>query len=113
MNAVDDPQEEPPAALFRRWVHAHEEDHDDVSVYRPTGYAFPPARGRSGVEFRTDGTFVDHPIGRGDAPASVPGFWHAQDERRITLSFPGTGRPERVVEIVTCDPEVLRLRHPG
>ncbi|MFI9237956.1 hypothetical protein [Streptomyces sp. NPDC053079] len=106
------PQEpaRPPGALFRRWVHSREEDGDGVTVYRPGGYAFPPARGRRAMEFAADGTFVDHPIGRGDAPDSVRGSWHTEDGRHLALSFPGIGRPGRALEILACDPTVLRLR---
>ncbi len=39
-----------------RWTHSFEEDHDGISVYRRDDFAFPPARGRRGVEFRPDGT---------------------------------------------------------
>jgi hypothetical protein len=59
------------------WTHSAEEDHDGISVYRRDDYAFPPARGRRGVEFRADGTFVPLMIGRGDAPQAWPiaGRW--------------------------------------
>ena len=29
--------------LAKRWAHSFEEDHDDVEVYRPFDYEFPPA----------------------------------------------------------------------
>jgi hypothetical protein len=58
-----------------RWTHSFEEDHDGISVYRRDDFAFPPARGRRGVEFRADGTFVERLIGRGDAPEEHLGQW--------------------------------------
>jgi hypothetical protein len=62
--------------LDGRWTHSFEEDHDGVSVYRREDFAFPPARGRRGVEFGSDGTFVEWMIGRGDAPeAGAAGRW--------------------------------------
>ncbi|TCC32387.1 hypothetical protein [Kribbella sindirgiensis] len=65
-------------APLGHWTHSAEEDHDGISVYRRDDYAFPPARGRRGVEFRADGTFVEYAIGRGDAPeARAAGRWQA------------------------------------
>ncbi|MFF4224000.1 hypothetical protein ACX9I7_03530 [Streptomyces sp. L500] len=101
---------EPPPALFRSWIHSREEDSADVSVYRPADHPFPPSRGREGMEFAADGTFVDHPIGRGDAPDSVPGVWQTKDGVRLTISFPTAGRPGRELEIVSCDESALRVR---
>jgi hypothetical protein len=60
-----------------RWTHSFEEDHDGVTVYRRDDFAFPPARGRRGVEFRADGSFTDWLIGRGDAPEGKAGRWSA------------------------------------
>jgi hypothetical protein len=71
-----------------RWTHSFEEDHDGISVYRPDDFAFPPARGRRGVEFRPDGTLVEWAIGRGDAPEARPGGrWDAAG--RITGATQG------------------------
>ncbi|MEU0198190.1 MULTISPECIES: hypothetical protein [unclassified Streptomyces] len=102
---------EPPSELFRAWVHSHEEDHEDVRVYRPDDFPFPPARGRRGMEFRPDGTFVDQPIGRGDAPDSVPGRWRFVPDRHVVLTFQGA-RPDRELEILRCDEDVLHVRSP-
>ncbi|TWD82791.1 hypothetical protein FB561_3934 [Kribbella amoyensis] len=46
-----------------------------MTVYRRDDFPFPPARGRRGVEFRADGTFVEWLIGRGDAPEPHTGEW--------------------------------------
>ncbi|MEU4484588.1 hypothetical protein [Streptomyces purpurascens] len=100
---------EPSSDLFRSWIHSYEEDHEDVRVYRPDDYPFPPARGRRGMEFAPDGTFVDHPLGRGDAPAAVPGRWRLVADRHIALTFDGA-RPDRELEIVRCDASVLHVR---
>ncbi len=101
---------EPPKELFGRWIHSFEEDTPGVAVHRPPDFAFPPARGRRGLEFAADGTFVDHPIGRGDAPDTFRGVWHSDDGRRFTVSFPGTARPGRTLEVLFCDGRVLKLK---
>ncbi|MFI6038959.1 hypothetical protein ACIBBD_33460 [Streptomyces sp. NPDC051315] len=98
-----------PAALFRAWLHSYEEDHDDVTVFRPEDHPFPPARGRRGMEFAPDGSFADHPVGRGDAPDTVRGRWRAVGDRRVAVSFEGA-RAGRVLEIVRCDEDVLEVR---
>ncbi|MGW1344154.1 hypothetical protein ACWCOV_24135 [Kribbella sp. NPDC002412] len=85
-----------------RWTHSFEEDHDGITVYRPDDFAFPPARGRRGVEFRPDGTLVEWVIGRGDAPEARPdGRWDASG--RITGGLQGAGR------IVTAEPGRLEI----
>ena len=49
-----------------------------MTVYRRDDFAFPPARGRRGVEFRPDGTFTELQLGRGDAPEpAAAGRWSA------------------------------------
>ncbi|MFE9497070.1 hypothetical protein [Streptomyces collinus] len=106
-----------PPDLFRSWVHSFEEDAGDVTVYRPAEYPFPPARGRGGMEFGPDGVFVNHPVGRGDAPEAVPCRWRLLAERRLAVRCPRSvgGDWERELEIVHCGDDVLRVRwtHPG
>ena len=41
--------------LLGAWSHSHEEDHDDVRVFRHAEYSFPPSRGRLGFELLPDG----------------------------------------------------------
>ncbi|MEU4212387.1 hypothetical protein AB0F13_20705 [Streptomyces sp. NPDC026206] len=101
---------EPSSSLFQSWVHSFEEDADGAAVYRPADYPFPPARGRRGLEFARDGTFIDHPIGRGDAPDTVPGHWQLAEGRLLTVSFPAAERPDRRWEILHCDEHVLKIR---
>ena len=83
-----------PPELFRRWVHAHEEDDGDVRVYRPAGYNLPPARGRRGLEFRPDGELLVYGPGPADKPVASP------------------GRMEDI-EIVSVEPDRLTLRWHG
>lgn len=70
------------------WWHSFEEDHDDVAVYRPDGFGFPPARGRRGLEVGPDGTVVELGLGRDDTPsrvesdaAAAPEVLHVDDDR--------------------------------
>jgi hypothetical protein len=99
-----------PKAIFRRWVHSFEEDAGGVAVYRPADYDFPRARGRGAIEFRPDGTFIDFMIGRGDAPLEVRGRWQEEGPGRARVTFDGSARPARVLEIVHCDDKMLKVR---
>jgi hypothetical protein len=99
-----------PAGLVQRWMHSFEEDSEGVAAYRPSDYPFPPARGRGGMEFTADGTFIDRPVGRGDAQDTVVGHWELTEGRRLTVTLPGSGRPGREFEIVHCDEHALKLR---
>jgi hypothetical protein len=85
---------DPPPELFRRWVHAREEDEGDLRVYRPAGSDLPPARGRRGIEFRPDGEMLVYAPGPADKPTASP------------------GRMEDV-EIVSVEPDRLTLRWRG
>ena len=88
--------------MLGRWTHSFEEDHDGISVYRRDDFAFPPARGRRGVEFRPDGTLVEYAIGRGDAPEARPaGRWDAGG--RLDRGSSGTG------QIVKAEPDRLEI----
>ncbi|QDQ90960.1 zinc metalloprotease [Rhodococcus sp. WB9] len=83
-----------------RWRHSFEEDHDGVRVYRPAEFDFPRARGRGGIEFRPDGSFVDWAIGRGDANEAREGTWVPADDGRLEVTTAaGDSRTVRVVRL--------------
>lgn len=99
-----------PKEIFQRWGHSFEEDAGDITVYRPADYSFPRARGRSGIEFRSDGKFVDHVIGPADASRGIDGHWEIDGLGRAQVSFEGKDRGPRVLEIIQCDAKVLKVR---
>lgn len=99
-----------PNSIFRRWQHSYEEDAGDVQAYRPFEYPFPPARGRTGIEFRPDGQFVRWVIGPGDAPEAVPARWREQEENSRVVVSGAQQQEETVLELVECTDEVLRVR---
>ncbi len=98
-----DPGSAPSTHLFKRWVHVREEDHDGVAVYRPAGSDLPPARGRDEIEFRPDGSFVDHPIGRGDAPDDRPGTWSRRADGALEVSTEAGAQRVLHPTLVTAD----------
>jgi hypothetical protein len=98
-----------PEELFRRWMHAHEEDDGDVRVYRPSGYALPPARGRRGLEFKPDGELLVISPGPADRPQTSAGRWEPAGERRALVTLPAADAPAEL-EIVSLEPDRLAVR---
>ncbi|MFC9556975.1 zinc metalloprotease [Rhodococcus sp. NPDC056960] len=96
------------AALDGRWGHSFEEDHDGLRVYRPAGFDFPRARGRGGIEFRPDGSFVDWTIGRGDAGEPREGTWVSADDDG-SLEVTTAAGESRIVRVVRLDGDRLEL----
>lgn len=91
--------------LFQRWTHSYEEDTSGQKIFRPTGYDFPPSRGREGFEVRKDGVFIRHAIGRADYPEKVEGRWKMKGKDRVIVDLPSTS----VFELTIISIEKNRL----
>lgn len=104
--------EELPADILRHWVHSHEEDTEDVEVYRPSEYAFPPSRGREGFEFREGGEFMYYGIAPADGNLEQPGHWHLERPNKVRLDLDlGHDRGNSfTLDIVSHDSETLRVK---
>jgi hypothetical protein len=98
----------PVEQLCQRWGHSFEEDREGIVVYRSFDFDFPRARGRDGIEFRPDGSFIDWGIGRGDASEARPGTWRPADHDRVEVTT--ASGDKRVMEIVRISPDRLELR---
>jgi hypothetical protein len=92
-----------PRELMRRWIHSHEEDTDDLRVYRPDDWDFPPARGRRGFELRPDGDLRLYGPGATDRPESTAGAWASSGAGRLRLG-------DEELEIVSAEPDRLVVR---
>ncbi len=92
----------------RVWLRSPEEEQGPVRVYRGEEFAFPPARGREGMQFRANGTFELISIGRGDKPGKDQGQWRTlpDDPTRITVSIDGATLEFRIIEV---SGSILRL----
>ncbi len=66
--------------LFQKWWHNHENDKDDVQTFRPEGYNLPPGRGRTGIEFKKDGTFINYDIAPTDGTLIERGSWETKNK---------------------------------
>jgi hypothetical protein len=102
-----------PKEIFQNWVHSYEDDTGDIKVYRTSNYAFPPARGRAGMQFKPDGTFTDWDIAPADGHQSISGHWRIERPGHVHITFDDKSRPPWVLEILSIDTEMLKVRrHP-
>jgi len=96
-----------PRLLYRRWVHAHEEDTDREMVFRPAEVELPPSRGRVAFELRPDGTFAESGIGPTDRSQAARGRWELEGGERILLGEGAPGGVPRVLRIASLDEDRL------
>jgi len=96
--------------LEGRWLHAHEEDGQAGTVFRPDSHPLPPSRGRSGYVFRGDGTLLRVGPGPADRGASAPGTWTLDASGRLTIRVPGA--PDEVLQIESLEADRL-VAKPG
>lgn len=78
---------------FGTWMHSHEEDKDPNAEwlsYRPGNYAFPPARGRSGIIVQKDGRFALIGPSAVDGRDTSWGSWNKIDSGTLAIKIEGT-----------------------
>jgi hypothetical protein len=97
--------------IFKVWIHSHEEDTENVKVYRQAGYPFPPARGREGFEIKENKEFVQYKIGPDDRPQTLLGHWEAENPKEIKVSFKDPEYNSFTFYIESIDEEVLKIRN--
>ena len=96
--------------LYGTWVHSHEEDADGLEVYRPAGFPFPPARGRSSFTLGPDGAGSTGSPGPVDRGTQAPAQWELAGTELSVLPVGDTAvAPERF-DVVAIEPERLTLR---
>jgi hypothetical protein len=96
--------------ILRGWAQSHEEDTQDVSVYRPVGYDFPPSRGRMGFEFREGGELTYYGIARADGSKQSSGRWTIEGSNQVRIDVDNERIQSFVMEVVSCDDETLKVR---
>ncbi len=95
-----------PPDLAGSWVHSHEEDHDGIEVYRPAGYPFPPARGRTSLTLKPDGSARSGSPGPDDRGVAADGTWQLADSLLTVRSAGHTAR----FDVLAVDRDQLTLR---
>ena len=96
-----------PQALEGSWTHSHEEDQDDVQVWRPSDRPLPPARGRFSFTLHPDGSAVAGTPGPDDrGRTSDDGTWQLEGDV-LRVRCPGWAA---AYEVVAVDQDRLGLR---
>lgn len=104
------PEEIDSRLLCNRWLHSHEEDTADQTVFRPASFKFPPARGRDGFELRPDQSMIELRIGPTDRIEEVPGKWRLDGESRLLFYEQSSPNPARVMQIISADQDRLIIK---
>ncbi len=89
-----------------RWTHVHEEDHDDVWVFRPAGTALPPARGRASLLLDAGGDATAGYPGADDRGVTDEGSWSLAGDLLTVTGAAGT----TTYQVVSSRPDRLELR---
>ena len=84
--------------LLKRWVHSHEEDKGDRIVYRTSEFAFPPARGRTGMTLASNGHAEFEGPGPVDRGVKTSGSW-VLEGNLLTISAPGWSKAFEVESV--------------
>ena len=95
--------------LCQSWVHSYEEDTDTESVYRPAGFAFPPARGRTGFEFLTDKSCKLLGIAPADGSEVTDGTWEIEGEDILYIRI-NRKDTSQVLTVASIDHDRLAIR---
>jgi hypothetical protein len=97
--------------IQKSWLHSMEEDTEEIIVYRPEGYPFPPARGRIGFEFLAGGYLIYHGFGPADEPLLQHGRWEQPGQSRIVISIdePGKLTFEETWHVNVCNEDRLEI----
>ncbi|MEE8626031.1 MAG: hypothetical protein V3T19_11875 [Acidiferrobacterales bacterium] len=93
--------------LYQRWIHSHEEDSDTEMVYRPSNFAFPPSRGRTGFELKSDGSCIEIGIGPADGFYESQGTWETQEDDHLTVCINPQTNNMRVMHVTSVDKDRL------
>lgn len=99
MEKLIKPPAQLPEALFRHWVHSHEDDDGETAAYRPRDFAFPPSFPRDAFDLRADGRFVQFDPGPADGLVRTPGQWEVIAPQTIAVRFGRAERPDYVFAI--------------
>jgi hypothetical protein len=93
----------------KTWTHSHEEDKDNIQVYRPNTYKFPLSRGRRGFEIKKDGEFIHHGIGPTDRTTKINGNWTNEGPDVIKVDFGEEKTKSYKLKILSCDGDILKV----
>jgi hypothetical protein len=95
-------------SLAQKWVHSHEEDTPNETVFRPASYTLPPSRGRQAFQLDPQGTLLSFGPGPDDRTVQNEGRWELDRDDRLHL------RPERAaaatMQVLSVGPDKLVVK---
>ena len=97
-------------AVVREGIKRIIADTDDVMVFRPSDYSFPPSRGRRGFEVLKNGEFVRYGIAPTDGMIEYRGRWEWVGKGGIAIRM---GRGEAgldTLELVSLEKGILKIK---
>jgi hypothetical protein len=100
----------PQAIYEKRWTHSHEEDYDDIQVYRPSTFNFPLSRGRIAFEIEKSGIFIQYGIGPDDTKKKVEGNWTIEEPNTIKINFADKAIKSYSMKILSYDNNTLLIK---
>ncbi|MDJ1506850.1 hypothetical protein [Xanthocytophaga agilis] len=99
-------------ALYQKWVNSFEDEKGDgIEVYRPEGYAFPPARGRKAIKFQKEGMVVRFDIGPADGQKIVMGQWErTKFGNTMKVTVQGAESGVYFLEVISVSKDILKVK---
>ncbi len=91
-----------------KWMHSYEEDTDEVEIYRPAAYDFPPSRGRTGFQLNEDKSFINYEIAPADGIVERKGSCNIEGNK-MALSFADSSR-DYTMEVISIENHVLKIK---
>lgn len=101
-----------PDEFFNHWIHSHEDDTKEISVFRPSTYHFPPSRGRRGLEFKKNGEFIEYKISPADGLIKCVGYWHQKEKNKIVVQFKDNNIKSYSITLISVDKNMLKIKNP-
>jgi hypothetical protein len=92
--------------LIGEWVHSHEEDKDNLKVFRLSSHDFPPSRGREKIYLKEKNSLVYTPIPPNDLPKPYIGTWKV-DKTELVLEYDNKKKTFQVIESTNS---ILKLK---
>jgi len=101
-----------PDEIFQHWVESKEEkdDIEQIFIYRPKEYNFPPSRGRRSFEIKKNGEFIIHEIGPSDRPVILVGHFEVKGENIIKVLFNQKEKEPIAIKIVSVEKMMLKIK---
>ncbi len=99
-----------PEGLIGAWLHSHEDDTEEIKVYRPAGYDFPPSRGRVGFNLMEGGECIYYGIAPADGSTNEPASWRWEGGNTLVITPKEEGASEMVLEVVSVGEGMLKVK---